>query len=123
MRNLHNSADELLRYVQSLGLSVIRCDRNKKSLPVAEDTSAIEEMLQRSEKLRGSVLPYYLGVSKSIEAEALPLKDAVLKIEASPANNHFLVVGYEDGGVISVSGTTLPFQINARPADWWIDKA
>jgi hypothetical protein len=62
-------------------------------------------------------------VSKSIEAEALPLKDAVLKIEASPANNHFLVVGYEDGGVISVSGTTLPFQINARPADWWIDKA
>jgi hypothetical protein len=31
----------------------------------------------------------------------------------------FLVVAYQDGGIISVSGTMLPFQMSAERAEWW----
>jgi hypothetical protein len=97
----------------------MKCDRNKRSQPIPVDASAIEETLRNSETLWGALLPYYLKVANSIETEASSLKEAVSKVETSPANNTILLVGYEDGGVISVSGTTLPFQINAKPAQWW----
>jgi hypothetical protein len=31
----------------------------------------------------------------------------------------FLLVAYQDDGIISVSGTTLPFQTSAKQAEWW----
>jgi hypothetical protein len=119
MRYLHRSADEICRYVRSGSLAVTKCDYAASSPPIAVNASAIEEMLKRSETLWGLALPYYLCVSEAVETEGIPLKEAVSKIEASSAKDRFLIVAYQDGGIISVSGIMLPFQEEARIADWW----
>jgi hypothetical protein len=69
--------------------------------------------------LWGAALPYYFIVSKLIEAGTISLKEAVANIEASPADDRFLIVAYQDGGLITVSAAALPFQLGARKADWW----
>jgi hypothetical protein len=119
MRYLHYEADQICEYVHSRGLVVTKCDFENKSPPIAAGAGAIEEMLKRSETLWGSALPHYFHVCKFVEAEAPSLKGAVVKIEASTDTDGFLIVGYQDGGLISVSGATLPFQIDARKAEWW----
>ncbi|MFI4999850.1 MAG: hypothetical protein ACHQK9_08220 [Reyranellales bacterium] len=119
MRYLHQSGDEICLYVQSLGLAVTKCHYANRSVGSVTDTSAIQEILKRSETLWGAALPYYLHVSKAAAAWTMPLKEAVSKIEASSVKEEFLVVAYQDGGIISVSGVVLPFHESARLADWW----
>jgi hypothetical protein len=119
MRYLHQSADEVCAYVQSLALSVTQrhyADRLPGGVAAAGD---IAEMAKRSETLWGAALPYYFHVSKTADVRPLPLKEAVPKIEASSMTNEFLVVAYQDGGIISVSGVLLAFQEHARTAEWW----
>jgi hypothetical protein len=119
MRCLHYEADQICKYVHSLGLVVTKCDFENKFPPIAAGTGAIEEMLKRSGTLWGLALPDYFYISKAFEAEAPTLKEAVLKIEASADADGFLIVAYQDAGLISVSGALLPFQIGARNAEWW----
>ncbi|MBS0219678.1 MAG: hypothetical protein JSR91_02955 [Proteobacteria bacterium] len=119
MRYLHYEVDEICNYTHSRCLAVSKCDFENKVTPVAVSIDAIEEMLKRSETLWGLALPYYLSIAKSVEANSLTLKEAVEQVEASPSADRFLLVAYQDAGVISVSGVALPFQIAARDAKWW----
>jgi hypothetical protein len=123
MRCLHAEAAGIREYVSLLGLAVTRCDFERKYPPTLADADACGEMLERSETLWGTALPYYLYISRSFEAEAPALKQAVEAVEASGARDGFLIVAYQDGGLISVSAVELPFQANARPADWWAPQA
>jgi hypothetical protein len=50
------------------------------------------------------------------------ISEAVAKREALASAEDFLVVAYQDGGLISISGTLLPFQEIAQPAEWWRPK-
>jgi hypothetical protein len=86
---------------------------------VVLDVAGIEEMDKRTETLWGTSLPYYLFVSPLIEDKRLSLQDAVASAESWPSKDRFLLVAYQDGGLISVSGMLLPFQEEARPAEWW----
>jgi hypothetical protein len=119
MRYLHDEAAGIRAYLTLLGLAVTRCDFQRRFQPAPADADACDEMLERSETLWGSALPYYLSVSRSFEADAPALKQAVEAVEASGERDRFLIVAYQDGGLISVSAVELPFQANARPADWW----
>jgi hypothetical protein len=119
MRCLHDEALKICEYASALGLVVTRCDVENKSPPAAVEASAIGEMLKRSETLWGTALPYYLCVSETFAAKAPSLKQAVMQVEASPDGKKFLIIAYQDGGLISVSGAMLPFQIDARTAEWW----
>jgi hypothetical protein len=119
MRHLHDEAAGILEYMSSHGLTVTRRDFQGRPGTTAETADAIEEMLKRSETLWGTALPYYLYISKGPEGGPLALKQAVVEIEAAAEPERFLVVAYQDGGVISVSGTVLPFQRTARDAAWW----
>src|SRR5690348_4637202 len=120
MRFLHHQIDAIARYVSSIGLVVSKSDRNGRSRIITVDVEAIADMLGATEKLWGAPLPYYLHASKNKEtATARTLRDAVAAIEAPSRVEQFLLAGYEDGGLISVSGVTLPFQVGAKPANWW----
>jgi hypothetical protein len=119
MRYFHLNAERMSGYVSASGLVVARCDFGAMALPIVVDASAIETMLKRSETLWGAALPYYLRVSRSAEAHARSLKEAVAQIEASAEGETFLAVAYQDGGLISVSGVLLPFQVDAESGDWW----
>ena len=80
---------------------------------------AIEDMLRKTDTLWGLSLPYYLRISTSAETQAAPLDDAVARIESARPSDEFVIVAYQDGGIISVSGRQLPFQEHAKRADWW----
>lgn len=114
MRYFHLDAEGMSAYVSASGLVVAQCDFEAKTPPIAVDASAIEAMLKRSETLWGAALPYYLRVSRSAEANARSLKEAVEQVEASAEGETFLAVAHHDGGLISVSGVLLPFQVNAE---------
>jgi hypothetical protein len=120
VRYLHYEADHICNYVRSRHLAITKCDFQKKLPPGEVSVAAIEEMVGRSETLWGSALPYYLYVSSSFEREAPSLDEAVSQMEGSSADPvNFLVVAYQDGGVITVSRSKLPFQTSAREAEWW----
>lgn len=119
MRYLHYEANEICQYVRSRNLTITRCDFESKSSPVTVNVDAVPEMLKKSETLWGLALPYYLAVAESAVGNALALGDAVEQIEATPMTKRFLLVAYQDAGIISVSGMILPFQIAARDAKWW----
>jgi hypothetical protein len=119
MRYLHQSADSICAYIRSRGLRGAKCDF-EKALPMsAMDVDAIRDMLERANTLWGAALPFYVLVSRTVEADPPSLDEAVSRIEASPDDERFLIVAYQDGGLITVTGKHLPFQVNARKADWW----
>jgi len=119
MRFLHYHVDHIVRCVTSAGLTVTKCDRTGMTPHAGVDETAISEMLGATEKLWGALLPYFLWVSNSPKKNALTLKESVGLVEAASESHEFLLVGYEDGGIISVSNTKLPFQGEAQAAEWW----
>ncbi len=119
MRFIHKSADEICEYVTDRELIVLRCANDGRSSEVVVLTSAIMEMLKQSETLWGLALPYYLSISSAQQPSCLDLSRAVSKIEAAADSRNFLLVAYQDGGLISVSSVLLPFQKDSDRADWW----
>jgi hypothetical protein len=119
MRYIHQQADNISAYIQTAGLQLTKCSNNGASPPEIVELSSVDDMLARSRTLWGLALPYYLSARSSSDAEAPPLNEAVLQLEAGSARNEFLLVAYQDGGLISVSATNLPFQEKALSADWW----
>src|SRR5581483_97021 len=119
VRYLHLDAERMCAYVSACGLAVTQCDFEAKAPPIAVDASAIPAMLKRSETLWGTALPYYLRIAKSADAEVRSLNEAVEQVEGSDEREGFLAIAYQDGGLISVSGVLLPFQAEARNANWW----
>ena len=47
------------------------------------------------------------------------LATSVVAVGQAPWAQAFLLVGYDDGGAVSVSNRKLGFQAGARPVDWW----
>jgi hypothetical protein len=61
-----------------------------------------------------------MSVSERMETEVVTLAETVTSVEAAAASAvRFLVVAYQDDGIISISGTMLPFQMSAERAEWW----
>jgi hypothetical protein len=119
MRYLHHEAQKIVRYVQEHQLHVFRCTFDGNAVSVEASANIIDEMCKASETLWGTRLPYYAIASRSSQIEEMNLETAVLKIESEPRPDKFVVVAYQDGGLISVSGVELPFQIGADAAAWW----
>jgi hypothetical protein len=120
MRYIHHAADDIREYIERKGLCVVKrsCD-GKPPLEVVTP-GEIGDMLEQSHTLWGLVLPCFMSVSERMETEVVTLAEAVTSVEAAAASAvRFLVVAYQDDGIISVSGTMLPFQMSAERAEWW----
>ena len=61
----------------------------------------------------------YVHVNPPSGSRHVPLSAAVEHIEAYASASEFLLVGYADGGLISVSRDLLPFQAGLQQAMWW----
>jgi hypothetical protein len=123
MRFIHKESNEITSYVHSIDMHVMQCNSDGSSMSAEVPASSIEEMLRKADTLWGLALPYYLRISEAPETEAISLEKAVIEVEAPSIENRFLIVGYQDGGIISISGRTLPFQEHAERADWWQQKS
>src|SRR5260370_37792041 len=118
MRYIHQSVVPIRSYIASRSLSVVKCNSDGSSSPIPITSDAIEEMLEQSQSLWGISLPHFICVSKSIATNCISIDEAVAKMERPESYDDFLIVAYQDGGVISISGRLLPFQEIAEPAEW-----
>lgn len=67
----------------------------------------------------GTVLRNYFHLNRPPSEVSVSLSRAVEHVEAFGAPEELLLVGYPDGGLISVSRSPLPFQADAKEATWW----
>ena len=119
MRYIHQQADDIIAYIKVAGLELAKCSNNGASAPELAELRSVEDMFARSRTLWGLALPYYISADSRSNGKALPLQEAVTQVEAGTARDKFLLVAYQDGGLISVSAVSLPFQEKASRADWW----
>jgi hypothetical protein len=118
MRYLHQDVDEICKYILANGLNVYGCGNDGTSLPTVASTGSIAEMLKVSASLWGLQLNYYVRVAKS-PAKNITLSEAVEEVEQESNLTDFLIIAYQDGGLVSVSGVQLPFQNMKHSAQWW----
>jgi hypothetical protein len=119
MRFLHERAEGIVDFIESNSLSVFACQNDASQAPIPAQSALIATMLDQSLTLWGDTLRHYAIISSFSEINPVPLSKMVLAIEASPEWASFLIAAYNDGGLISVSGSLLPFQQEAKKADWW----
>ncbi len=62
---------------------------------------------------------HYLNVTRVRDSQMQNLKHDVAWVEARGGTDNFIVIGYHDGGIITISQEKLPFQQGAAGADWW----
>jgi hypothetical protein len=67
----------------------------------------------------GTVLRHYFHVNSTATGRPLSLVEAVEQVEAAGAEDEFVLAGYPEGGLISVSRRLLGFQRGLAAIDWW----
>ncbi|MGU9980321.1 hypothetical protein ACJ4V0_09785 [Phreatobacter sp. HK31-P] len=104
----------------ALGAQNLKVWRQSVSGVDAPEPASIDDianMMQQSEVLWGTALPWYLVASKTDQLSC-SLEGAVSQIGEGDLTT-VLFVAYQDGGLISVSAVAQPFHQNAVPASWW----
>ena len=89
--------------------------------PQPSNLVEIEDYFRRGHRpdQAGTVLFNYFHINAPSSDRAVSLSGAVEHVEAYGGPTEFLLVGYPDGGMISVSRQMLPFQIGLTEAEWW----
>jgi hypothetical protein len=89
--------------------------------PQPATVAEIEDYFHRADKPEnaGTVLHDYFHINAPPSDRAVSLSGAVEHVEAYGAPTEFVLAGYHDGGLISVSRRMLPFQDGVAEIDWW----
>ncbi|RYE10374.1 MAG: hypothetical protein EOP22_04845 [Hyphomicrobiales bacterium] len=90
--------------------------------PQAAELAEIEQCFHWADRPEngGTAFEHYFHINAPPSDAAVSLSGAVEHVEAYGAPDEFVLCGYPDGGLISVSRQTLPFQQGlARADDWW----
>lgn len=118
MKCIHHEVGAICSFVTDRGLSIVKL-RSKGMHPNEKvPISSIEELLDRSNQLWGKSLEYFLSISEFRDFSGRGLRDTIASFETDGAAG-FLLVAYQDGGVISISNKMYPFQRDALSAAWW----
>ena len=89
--------------------------------PQPSSVAEIEAYFHRADKPEnaGTVLHDYFHINAPPSDRAVSLSGAVEHVEAYGAPTEFVLAGYHDGGMISVSRRVLSFQDGVAEIDWW----
>ncbi|NGP17027.1 hypothetical protein [Devosia aurantiaca] len=118
MRYLHRAVTGIIEHIEASRLQVWKVTVDSVQ-HVTSATGEAEDMMTQSELLYGDVLEHYLVVADTAPQLAQQIECAVRDVESGASLASFLLVAYQDGGLISVSAGELPFQSVAEAADWW----
>lgn len=116
MKYLHASIDDLVDHLKRYCLVLTEIGISEPWISEI-GIETLHRYHAASDKLWGDA-PSSFVIAGDDVSQHTQLKRAVAEIEGTETGS-FILVGYHDGGTISVSHRTLPFQQNARPADWW----
>jgi hypothetical protein len=116
---LHRDIELIEDYIASHRLRMAISDL----LGTSSKPATMEEVRQyfrETYEYQGEPAKAYILVAQHDNSDvALPLRQAAKEVEMQGGQEVFLLVGYEDGGVISISAALLPFQAHAPSAEWW----
>ncbi len=118
MKFIHHSVTSICGFVSDNNLTVTRFQVDGQNIGEISSTHELNEMLEKSNKLWGTNLYYFFIVTDYKFEHNIDLKNAVISVESGVING-FVLIAYQDGGVISVSGKAYPFQKDAKSAPWW----
>lgn len=95
--------------------------RRQAHAPVEVASNEIEATFRRGfvPEQAGTVLSLYFHLNRPRSDTIVSLSGAVEHVEAFGADDEILIVGYHDGGVISVSRSRMAFQTGLDEAGWW----
>jgi hypothetical protein len=65
------------------------------------------------------VVRFYFHINRAAGLGSLTLEEAVAHVEDGGETSEFLLTGHPNGGLISVSKFSLPFQNDLEPITWW----
>lgn len=118
MRFLHKQIGPILDYIRDRKLTSYLMEVRGKQAPRTVDLDFIRAYADDTAKYLGAApIDYILVMAKDA---AMPTVGVMIAdIEGRLENSSFVLIGYNDGGVISVSNHRLPCQVDAQPAEWW----
>jgi hypothetical protein len=89
--------------------------------PAPSNLDLVADCFSRSQRVEdaGTVLRNYFHINAPPTDRTVSLSGAVEHVEAFGGPAEILLVGYPDGGLISVSRHQMPFQEGTAQADWW----
>lgn len=138
MKFFHGEFSSIARFSLSQGLLVFEQDceampvswwsplfhlplkRRPARPPQPRGLGAAGAYFDEAEGYLGAAAISYLHFSALPPAGPLPLARAIAQVEGQGGPADFLLVGFNDGGAISVSRHLLPFQEHADPAGGWM---
>jgi len=118
MKFIHHNVTSVCDFIKDNNLTIKKIKSDGQNKGEISSTSELIEMLEKSNKLWGTSLGYFFIVDEYEINDDIDLKNAVISIESGTLPG-FILVAYQDGGVISVSGKAYPFQKEAESAVWW----
>jgi hypothetical protein len=118
MRYLHKEFDPIAAYIRHRPVILHLLDCGGQNTETIEH-SALEDYFERTHTYWGTAPKNYVYASFNAEIDPIPLGEALSRVEDVRTSNGFLLVGYNDGGLISISKEKLPFQDRAERAPWW----
>lgn len=116
MRYLHLEIGDLLRYLEEQELVLTEIGISEPWIsPIGAET--LRKYMAATNVLWGE-FPSSFIIADDRASTLITMKEAV---QASETNGRpkCVLIGYNDGGLISVSRETLPFQQGLAQADWW----
>jgi hypothetical protein len=117
LKFLHSQPGELAQFISGRALLMFSCDANGSgSKPMGLDR--LDAYFAESNVLWGTAPKTFVYVGVRPPA-GLTLPEAIRRAESERTGADFVPVGYQDGGVISVTKEKQEFQASAQPADWW----
>lgn len=118
MRYIHRDVTAVCEFIADNSLTITKLPLSGGSPAELFSVQDIEDMLKKSHKLWGTNLDYFFVVAASGVKKSMDLKKAVEYAESGDLNG-FILIAYQDGGIISVSRIVYPFQEGAELAAWW----
>lgn len=85
-------------------------------------TNAIQPYYQKTQSLWGSYPRNYILAVRDKAPAGMSLAAIMEKLDHSEEDEIIALVGYNDGGLISLSSKLWPPQKGAKSADWWTGK-
>lgn len=118
MRFLHRDIAPVEAHIRECGLRLWLVDIFGK-VSISKNADFLAEYFEGTKGTAGYDLEYYIVAGPKPSPDVYTVTGAVMWAEKRGGADIFILAGYENGGVISVSQQILPFQQGANDASWW----
>jgi hypothetical protein len=119
MRYYHKDVAQIAQFIEDNNLNLFHPDSEGKEVPRPVNLISLEDYLRNTQQLWGSFPETYFIVTHESRCSPISVDEAMKQAEAQASSIAFVLVGYNDGGVVSISNRKLPFQDQTHALANW----